>query len=50
MPKKPINFKSEANYKKWLGYGHATGVFDKTPGNTPVKVAGKAKKVEHKKK
>ena len=49
MAKKARNFKSEEAYKKWLGYGHATKVFEKTPGNTPVKINGKAKKVNHKK-
>lgn len=49
MPKKAKDFKSESDYKKWLGHGHATGVFEKTPGNTPVKVGGKTKKVSHKK-
>lgn len=49
MPKKAMNFKSNEAYKKWLGYGHSTGVFEKTPGNTPVKIKGETKKVKHKK-
>lgn len=44
------NFKSKAAYKKWLGYGHATGVFERTPGNTPVSIKGLLKRVEHKRK
>jgi hypothetical protein len=39
-----MNFSSNANYKKWLAYGHATGVFERTPGNTPVSINGKPKK------
>lgn len=42
-----MNFSSNANYKKWLAYGHATGVFERTPGNTPVSINGKHKKVQH---
>lgn len=41
------NFKSKAAYKKWLAYGHISGVFENTPGNQPVKIKGKAKKVNH---
>lgn len=41
------NFKSVAKYKKWLSYGHATGVFAKTPGSQPVKIRGKKRKVKH---
>ena len=48
MGKKPINFKDEASYKKWLAYGHIHDVFEKSPGNTPVKIGGKPKKVNHK--
>ena len=42
------NFKNPAAYKKWLAYGHMHGEFEKSPGNTPVKIKGKARKVEHK--
>jgi hypothetical protein len=49
MAKTPKNFKNEAHYKRWLAYGHMHGDFKKSPGNTPVKIAGKAKKVNHKK-
>lgn len=44
------NFKSKEAYQKWLAYGHASGEFEKTPGNQSVKVRGKSVKVEHKKK
>lgn len=48
MPRKPAkNFASTAAYKKWLAYGHATGVFKRSPGNTPVRIKGKPKKVKH---
>lgn len=47
MAKKGMNFKSKAGYKKWLAFGHMSGVFAKTPGNTPVKVKGKTRKVKH---
>lgn len=50
MPKTAKNFKSAAGYKKWLAYGHIHGDFAKSPGNTPVKIRGKAKKVSHMKK
>lgn len=43
------NFKSKSAYKKWLGYGHATKVFEKTPGHQKVSIKGKSKKVSHKK-
>jgi len=49
MSKTAKDFKSETDYKKWLAYGHIHGEFEKSPGNTPVKIAGKTKKVEHKK-
>ena len=42
-----MNFKSPAAYKAWLAYGHATGEFEKTPGNQPVSIQGKAHKVQH---
>jgi len=49
MAKKAINFKSKQSLRNWEKYGHATGVFESTPGNTPVKVKGKSVKVNHKK-
>lgn len=42
-----MNFKSNADYHKWLAYGHATGAFEKTPGNQPVSVGGKSHNVQH---
>lgn len=42
-----MNFKSKAAYEKWLGYGHATGEFERTPGNQPVSIKGKPHKVTH---
>jgi hypothetical protein len=42
-----VNFKSGAAYKKWLAYGHATGVFERTPGNQSVSIKGNQKTVEH---
>lgn len=47
MGKPAVNFKSSANYGKWLAYGHMNGVFAKSPGNTPVQIKGKPKKVNH---
>lgn len=45
--KSAINFKSQGAYKKWLAYGHMNGDFAKSPGNTPVKIQGKAHNVIH---
>jgi len=42
-----MNFKSNAAYKAWLGYGHASGAFEKTPGNQAVSVQGHPHKVQH---
>ena len=42
-----MNFKSNAAYKAWLGYGHASGEFAKTPGNQPVSIKGKSHNVQH---
>lgn len=47
--KKPMNFKDAASYKKWLAYGHMHGEFEKSPGNTPIKIKGKSHKVKHSK-
>lgn len=47
MAKKTMNFKSTEAYRKWLAHGHIHGDFKKSPGNTPVKIKGKAKKVKH---
>ena len=42
-----MNFKSNAAYKAWLAYGHASGEFAKTPGNQPVSIKGKSHGVQH---
>lgn len=42
-----MNFSSKANYKKWLGYVHATGLAESTPGHQPVSIKGKKHKVKH---
>jgi hypothetical protein len=42
-----MNFKSAGDYHKWLGYVHATGLAERTPGNQSVSIGGKAHKVEH---
>lgn len=42
-----MNFKSPAAYKAWLAYGHATGEFEKTPGNQAVSIKGQPHKVQH---
>ena len=39
-----MNFKSEADYKKWLAYGH---MHKKFHGKQPVTIAGKPHKVKH---
>jgi hypothetical protein len=47
MAKTARNFKSKEAYKKWAAYGNIHGEFKKSPGNTPVKIKGKAHKVNH---
>jgi len=42
-----MRFKNKSNYQKWLAYGHGTGVFERTPGNQPVCIAGKRHRVKH---
>ena len=42
-----MNFKNKTAYKKWLGYGHATKVFEKTRGNKKITIRGKPHKVIH---
>ena len=44
---KALHFKSKGAYKKWIGYGWATGVFAKTPGHQKIKIRGKTHKVQH---
>jgi len=50
LKRKKMNFKSKQNYMKWLRYGHATGVFEKTPGHVKVYIRGRPHKVKHVKK
>ena len=45
--KKPMNFSSTDKYKKWVAYAHIHGYAQKSPGNTPIKINGKTKKVNH---
>lgn len=42
-----MNFKSNAAYKAWLGYGHASGAFERTPGNQAVSIQGHPHSVQH---
>ena len=42
-----MNFKSPGAYHKWLGYVHATGLAESTPGNQKVSIGGQPHKVEH---
>ena len=42
-----MNFKSKGAYQNWLGYVHATGVAENTPGNQPVSIKGKTHNVQH---
>jgi|GEM_PF-6397224 len=42
-----LNFKNKKNYLSYLGYGHATGVFEKTKGNSDIYIQGKKHKVKH---
>lgn len=42
-----MNFKDKGHYQKWLAYGHMHGDFARSPGNIPVKIKGKPKKVKH---
>jgi|Deesub1362A_J573_1020465.scaffolds.fasta_scaffold03079_8 gamma-glutamyl:cysteine ligase YbdK (ATP-grasp superfamily) len=44
-----MNFRSWGAYKRWLRYGHATGVFRRTPGHVKVSIRGKPHKVKHSK-
>lgn len=47
MAKKPMNFKSKEAMRKWMAYGHMHDEFEKSPGNTPVKIKGKPHRVKH---
>lgn len=42
-----MNFKSGAAYHKWLGYVHATGLAESTPGSQAVSIQGQPHKVIH---
>ena len=44
---KKMNFKSREAYLRWLRYGHATGVFERTPGHVKVYIRGRPHKVKH---
>ena len=44
---KRMNFKSKRAYLAWLRYGHATGVFKRTPGHVKVFIRGRRHKVRH---
>jgi len=44
---KKMNFRSYESYRNWLAYGHATGVFEKTPGHVKVYIQGKKHRVKH---
>lgn len=48
MAKPAKNFQSKSAYNNWLKYGHGTGVFEESPGNTPVRIKGRDVKVQHK--
>lgn len=42
-----MNFKSPSAYNKWLGYVHATGLAESTPGHQKVSIGGQPHKVQH---
>lgn len=45
---KTIRFKDKESYRKWLAFGHRSGVFEATPGHQRVMIRGKKYKVVHK--
>ncbi|RLI81231.1 MAG: hypothetical protein DRP01_11125 [Archaeoglobales archaeon] len=45
--RKVMRFKSKEAYLRWLRYGHATKVFEKTPGHVTVYIRGKRHRVKH---
>jgi len=47
--RKKMNFRNKEAYLRWLRYGHATKIFEKTPGHVEVYIRGKKRKVKHKK-
>jgi len=42
-----MNFKSKGAYQAWLGYVHANGLAESTPGNQSVSIKGKPHQVQH---
>lgn len=49
MAKRTMNFSSAEKMHKWMAWGHMHGAFEKSPGNTPVKIKGKTHRVKHSK-
>ena len=47
LKRKKMNFRSKAAYLRWLRYGHATGVFARTPGHVKVYIRGRPHRVKH---
>lgn len=41
------NFQTKEAYHKYLAYGHIHHVFEDTPGNQQIKIAGHKHKVKH---
>jgi len=44
---KKMNFRSKKAYLRWLRFGHATGVFERTPGHVKVYIRGRSHRVKH---
>ncbi len=44
---KKMNFRNKKAYRRWLAYGHSTGVFERTPGHVKVYIKGKPHRVKH---
>lgn len=42
-----LNFSSKPAYKRWLGYVHATGLAESTPGNQKISINRRSHKVKH---
>lgn len=42
-----LNFKSTADYNKWLGYIHANKLAENTPGNQSISIGGSSHRVKH---
>ena len=42
-----LNFSSEPAYKRWLGYVHARGLAESTPGNQEISINKRQHKVKH---